>query len=210
MSQVLHKLAGRRREIQTRISFESCTRNRSSFPLSRPCILRVHQPIIQFGLPFACLSPRSCHQQCSRQIHPAFSRPFGGRANISQEDCLHERVYHVSGLHLSMPNTKTIILLTKFGDGVSANTSSPNVIAESFRTHCDLTSFPFIRRAHPVSKIDFPGTSSSQIQEYGCRYFTCVISRSSPALTLLAEVRQSWYPRHSSEVSVLRSAYRLR
>ena len=54
-------------------------------------------------------------------------------------------------------------------------------------THRDLTSLTFIRRAQPVSRIDLSGGMSvSLTQEYSCRSFICWISRSSPALTLLA------------------------
>ena len=42
--------------------------------------------------------------------------------------------------------------------------------------------------SYVAPKIDFPrGTSFSLIQEYSCRSFICVISRSSPALNLSAE-----------------------
>ena len=72
-------------------------------------------------------------------------------------------------------------------DGAGANTSSLTVVAKSLSTHRDLTSLPFIRLAQPVSKIDLSGgISVSLIQEYSCRSFICLISRSSPALILSA------------------------
>ena len=51
------------------------------------------------------------------------------------------------------------------GKGVGANTSSLNVVAKSMKTHCDLTSFPIVRLAHPVSNMKvqrFTSTSLTQ------------------------------------------------
>ena len=79
------------------------------------------------------------------------------------------------------------------------NTSSLTVVAKSFKTHRDLTSFPFIRRAQPASKMDLPGgTPASLTQEYSCRSFICV-----SLYFCRQEVRQSTHPlRAKSLVSV--------
>ena len=57
-------------------------------------------------------------------------------------------------------------------DGVGANKSSLTVVAKSFSTHLDRTSFPFIRRAQPVSRTALSwGTSVSLTQEYRLQIF---------------------------------------
>ena len=107
--------------------------------------------------------------------------------HLTRNVCLHERAHKVASLHTEIVQTcaqkKSPSLFT--GEGVGANTSSLVVVAQSSKTHRDLTSFPFIRRAQLVSKMDFlGGTCSSLIQEYSCKSFICVSSRSSPALAV--------------------------
>ena len=97
--------------------------------------------------------------------------------------------------------------LTDIGDGVGANTSSLTVVAKSFETHRDLTSFPFIRRAQPVSKMDLPGgTPASLMQIFNLRDFSLV----SSLYFCRQEVRQSTHPRNSSEEPGQRLAKPLR
>ena len=79
--------------------------------------------------------------------------------------CLHERAPTRRSFQAACKRS----LLTDTGD-VGASTSSLTVVAKSFRTHHDLTSFP-------------GRTSSSLIQKYSCTSFIFVIFRSSPALT---------------------------
>ena len=89
--------------------------------------------------------------------------------------CLHERAHSLQFPCGERTKLRTTSPLTDTGDGVGANTSSLPVVAKSFKTHRDLTSFPFIRRAQPVSKMDWPrGTSASLVQEYNCRSSICV------------------------------------
>ena len=95
----------------------------------------------------------------SLQIHPSRSCPFGGRANISQDEsaCMkahtRSRVSTRRSNHASCSNSPR----TDNGDGFGANTSSLSVVAKSFSTHLALTSLPFNRRAQPVSRIDLLG-----------------------------------------------------
>ena len=172
----------------TRVSFDSCTnRHRSSLPRLKP-MCSVSFPArnsvksrLAVRMPF--IAP------CSLQIHPSRSCPVGGRANISQDESACMKAHTRSPVstrrsnHAAYSNSPS----TDSGDGVGANTSSLTVVAKSFNTHRDLTWLPFIRRAQPVSRIDLSGgISVSLTQEYSCRSFICLVSRSSPALTLLA------------------------
>ena len=113
---------------------------------------------------------------CSLQIHPSRSCPFGGRANISQDESACMKAHTTSPVstrrstHAAYSNSPR----TENGDGVGAKTSSLTVVAKSFSTHLDLTSLSFNRRAQPVSRIDLlGGMSVSLTQEYSCRSFIC-------------------------------------
>ena len=143
------------------------------------------------------------------QIHPLRSCPFGGRANISQDKSACMKAHTKSPVSTRRSNRAAYSKSprTDNGEGVGANASSPTVVAKSFSTHRDRTSPPFIRRAQPVSRIDLSGGMSvSLTQEFSCRSFICLISRSSPALTLSAEVRRSRHLRSLSESPGQRSA----
>ena len=116
---------------------------------------------------------------CSLQIHPSGSCPFGGRANISQDESVCMKAHTRSPVSTRRSNHAAYSKSprTENGDGVGANTSSLTVVAKSFSTHRDLTLLPFIRRAQPVSRIDLSGGMSvSLTQQYSCRSFSFVAS----------------------------------
>ena len=63
--------------------------------------------------------------------------------------CFHQRAHKVSSLFTEIvASCIQRSPLTDTGNGVGADTSSLSVVAQSFTTHRDLTSFPLIRRAN--------------------------------------------------------------
>ena len=134
----------------------------------------------------------------SLQVHPSRPCLFGGRTNISQEECACMKAHTRSPVSIRRSNHAPYRKSprTDNGDGVGANTSSPTVVAKSFSTHRDLTSLPFIRRAQPVSRIHFSeGMSVSLILEHSCRSFVCLISRSLRRLSESPGRRSAKLPR---------------
>ena len=73
--------------------------------------------------------------------HPARSCPFGGRANISQDEspCMKAHTRSPVSTRRSNHAAYSDSPRTDNGDGVGANTSSVTVVAKSCSTHCDLT-----------------------------------------------------------------------
>ena len=160
----------------------SCTnRHRSSLPRLKPmCSVSIParnsvKSRLASRMPF--IAPRSL------QIHPSRSCPFGGRANISQDESACMKAHTRSPVSTRRSNHAAYSNSPRSdnGDGVGANTSSLTVVAKSFSTDLYLTSLPFIRRAQPVSRIDLSGGMSvSLTQEYSCRSFICLIFYRQP------------------------------
>ena len=158
---------------------------------------------------FCEISAGCSHAPCCLQIHPSRSCPFGGRANISQDESACMKAHTRSPVstrrsnHAAYSNSPR----TDNGEGVEANTSSLTVVAKSFSLHLDLTSLPFNRRARPVSRIDLLGSMSvSLTQECSCRSFICWISRAAPALTLSAGSPSIKAPSYVARIASLRLA----
>ena len=159
----------------TPVSFDSCTnRHRSSLPRLKPtCSVSIParnaaKSRIAVRMPF--IAP------CSLQIHPSRSCPFGGRANISQDESACMKAHTRSPVSTRRSNYAAYSNSprTDNGDGVGSNSSSLTVVTKSFSTHLDLTSLSFNRRAQLVSRTDLlGGMSVSLTQEYSCRSFIC-------------------------------------
>ena len=132
----------------TRDSFDSCTRrHRSSFPRVKPMhsVTTPAKNSESLSLQFAC---RASLHAVARSIHHVLVLSEVERT--SRRKCL------LAWTRTQGPCLHTEIVLSC----VQKKVPSPTVAMASVQIQClwlyrDLTAFPFIRRAQPVSKIDF-------------------------------------------------------